>query len=774
MKISLLAMSDNCAERGFLSSCHGLRGALEPFGDCRLEYCGGIRELFAALLEGLKSSGAMVVAVSPRQYIRCKKKLIQALGVPAVRDEGVYSRILRQGLPERSGEQAALHAAVAQGAVVFPSADGLYSGFAVESDGQHIVLIPADEQRLPEMTERELLPYFSRISGIPLTRERDQEPQGESAPSEVGPVPALAVPPADPAVLPPVPAAAEELHPGEEQAAAVPAPDPVGAARDAAAALARQKCTLAIAQSKTAPLVREWAGPAQDGEAPVVRFTSYTCERNQENPREYVARLAMGAREAADTDYGAAISNVFTSGAQTAGIFIYVAVADDREAHVQRLDLEEGETPEHLIRAAACALFRSAEQIVQASTVQRAVGDLPVIVAADPPQEQTGRLSRKAKIVIGACVSALVLVCVAMGLCLRTPSVSAFNAQDALDTITFYHAAAALEELPSEESTAEPESSTQQAIQPVTEEATRPAQKPMNDPEQAGGVGGESTEKPVIKEEQGPAQEEQPVDSLTGTFTITTYGYGHGVGMSQYGANEFAKAGWSFDQILLHYYPGTALAADALAGTDGIPTAEDIARVVQQEMGSGFEPQALRAQAVAAYTYARNHGNSISGMASVDDSSSVSEKVRTAVNEVYGQIVTYGGQPINAVFHAMSAGITAASQTVWGGSTPYLQPASSPGDALQRNYMVTRTYTAQEMADILGGALGVSMSGDPAGWLTILSHDSAVNAEIGYVKKIRIQIHAGTYTELSGNYFRESIMGYSRMRSPCFTLTYTA
>lgn len=40
---------------------------------------------------------------------------------------------------------------------------------------------------------------------------------------------------------------------------------------------------------------------------------------------------------------------------------------------------------------------------------------------------------------------------------------------------------------------------------------------------------------------------------------ITTRGYGHGVGMSQYGANGMANAGYSYKDILAHYYPGTTL-----------------------------------------------------------------------------------------------------------------------------------------------------------------------------------------------------------------------
>lgn len=42
-------------------------------------------------------------------------------------------------------------------------------------------------------------------------------------------------------------------------------------------------------------------------------------------------------------------------------------------------------------------------------------------------------------------------------------------------------------------------------------------------------------------------------------ITITTYGYGHGVGLSQYGANTMAQNGSTAEQILAHYYPTTTL-----------------------------------------------------------------------------------------------------------------------------------------------------------------------------------------------------------------------
>ena len=46
-----------------------------------------------------------------------------------------------------------------------------------------------------------------------------------------------------------------------------------------------------------------------------------------------------------------------------------------------------------------------------------------------------------------------------------------------------------------------------------------------------------------------------------GRFVFTVKGYGHGLGLSQYGANAMAKSGFSCAEILAHYYPNTRLAS---------------------------------------------------------------------------------------------------------------------------------------------------------------------------------------------------------------------
>ena len=58
----------------------------------------------------------------------------------------------------------------------------------------------------------------------------------------------------------------------------------------------------------------------------------------------------------------------------------------------------------------------------------------------------------------------------------------------------------------------------------------------------------------------GVARQSAP-KSLPGSpvFVISGRGWGHGVGMAQWGAYGYAQHGSTFQQILAHYYPGTQL-----------------------------------------------------------------------------------------------------------------------------------------------------------------------------------------------------------------------
>jgi stage II sporulation protein D len=54
---------------------------------------------------------------------------------------------------------------------------------------------------------------------------------------------------------------------------------------------------------------------------------------------------------------------------------------------------------------------------------------------------------------------------------------------------------------------------------------------------------------------------EEERDAAGNLSRVTFYGggFGHGVGMSQFGADGMGKLGFTSDQILAHFYPGTEL-----------------------------------------------------------------------------------------------------------------------------------------------------------------------------------------------------------------------
>ena len=62
---------------------------------------------------------------------------------------------------------------------------------------------------------------------------------------------------------------------------------------------------------------------------------------------------------------------------------------------------------------------------------------------------------------------------------------------------------------------------------------------------------------------------------------------------------------------------------------------------------------------------------------------------------------------------------------------------------------------------------GITLSGDPATWISVLSHDAAINDDIGYVSSISV---GGKI--MSGNEFRIKLKD-GKIRSHCFTVVYT-
>lgn len=138
-----------------------------------------------------------------------------------------------------------------------------------------------------------------------------------------------------------------------------------------------------------------------------------------------------------------------------------------------------------------------------------------------------------------------------------------------------------------------------------------------------------------------------------------------------------------------------------------------LTKVVPSEMPSSFHAEALKAQAVAARTYAYadifNKTNIKYGY-TVDDSvksqvynnQDVNTKTTNAVNQTKGFIMTYNNEPINAFYYSTSAGITANANEVWinnrnlGDVIPYLI-----GKNLSKVNGEVKTFNYQDEANML-------------------------------------------------------------------------
>jgi stage II sporulation protein D len=180
--------------------------------------------------------------------------------------------------------------------------------------------------------------------------------------------------------------------------------------------------------------------------------------------------------------------------------------------------------------------------------------------------------------------------------------------------------------------------------------------------------------------------------------------------------------------------------------------------VVPKEMSPRWFPEALRAQAIAARTYAlyqmdkgKNREfdvlstttSQVYGGASVE-----MEKSSRAVDETRGMVLRYNNQLVLAYFHANSGGMTEDAQRVWTAEVPYLKAvrddysAKAPGCAWK---LTLRLDDIRKALNKKGLDIG-----------RIEKIDAVDVSPSGRVMKIRIS-HGGRVTILSGNEFRLKI-----------------
>ncbi|MCD7948427.1 MAG: stage II sporulation protein D [Oscillospiraceae bacterium] len=208
-------------------------------------------------------------------------------------------------------------------------------------------------------------------------------------------------------------------------------------------------------------------------------------------------------------------------------------------------------------------------------------------------------------------------------------------------------------------------------------------------------------------------------------------------------------------------------------------------RVVAAEMPASFEPEALKAQVVAARTYTlakmghttENHPDADictdvnccqayidPTQASTNWGANAEEntlKIATAVADTDGMVIYYNGQPIQALFHSSSAGKTVDAVEVWGNDVPYLVSVDTPEGDEVPNYHSSVSVTPEEFKTrFLAEYPDAALDGSPDTWFAEPTLNSA-----GGVASITV----------GGVNVRGSVLrSLFSLRSTFFTVTATA
>lgn len=203
---------------------------------------------------------------------------------------------------------------------------------------------------------------------------------------------------------------------------------------------------------------------------------------------------------------------------------------------------------------------------------------------------------------------------------------------------------------------------------------------------------------------------------------------------------------------------------------------------VASEMPASYPAEALKAQAVATYTYytyeknrqadsAILQGADFSAVPSTfpetyspeglkkywgDNYDKHLQTIATAVDAVFGKQMLYDGSPIFAAYHSCNAGKTESSSLIWGTEFAYLQPVVSSGDTLSPYYNTTVTISN---ADFAAAFPELSLTDNADNWIT----GTPTTSDSGTVTAITI---GGK--NYSGKQVREAL----NLRSACFMVAH--
>lgn len=730
--------------------------------------------LFYAVDTYLSAGDEVIVAAEPSGYNAMKKELLSALALSSYSCPEIAQSIAMSSDNQDNSFDMQAMCTIAENSTCHISPDGLYSGFSVNALNGRLTYIPLDFSRLDTI----LLSFIDNcLDPKPAepepTEEKGTEPTSDSAKAEN---------PYD--FSEPVSKMVYSLMQLDRRLAIATGEatmwiynlyDKIDGLSDVVNFVEIIDET-EPEQDKEETDEQEVSSPDEEPSESVSPESEASASDEQSaEPKEkesISAKTIRFAREAmrnTDSDFGAAISDVYTSENEdgTTNYFAFVAIADQKGAKAKKINTVNYEDAQLLLPHCVTVLSETVCQKVDAIASSLSLDEENVSNGGEKGEEK--KLSK------GMIAFAVIIFAIAIISPIIILTSIASGGRSDKDTTT---APVNQVLLPTDQTT-------------VADIFGTTAQTPdMFGTSPSGQTPTAGTSDAIFAPAAEPtaadisvATTAPVVSSTKGTFTFYVFGYGHGVGLSQTGANALAAQGKSFAEILANYYYGAILVSgDAYPekinykGSD-YSTRDFLAGALAAEMGDSFNHEALKAQAIAIYTFAKYYGYQLNEN-HVAYKTGASEKMYSVVDEIIknGFYIAANAQGETALtpFHATSAGKTTSYRNVWGNQTngvelTYLAGGRpSPDESSVKDFKTVVTMTSDEFKSLAESKnLGISCSGDPATWISIISHDTAINENIGYVSSINV---GGVI--MSGNDFRTKVMD-GRIRSHCFTVVYT-
>ncbi|MCR5523406.1 MAG: hypothetical protein K6F64_07190 [Clostridia bacterium] len=705
-----------------------------------------------AAVDATADGSVSVVVAEPAQYGLVKMCLFKALSVKILRSSKIKKKIGDKIDPH--SDDYNVQTAIPKGAAVFVSFDGLYSSFACPSGEGKIVFVSSDMVRLNEAIEQ----------GVFM-----DEPDTKAA------------------------ASARDLL------------------REKIAAVNESGKSVAIANSGNAAKLLTVI-KAVGGSEEV--FRSVDIEDGDSAVEDAAASMASSARKLSGSDFGAFISSPAQDGS------ISVCVAGEKAAKVNTVHPVEGEDGNKVTGAAVVTLC---DMMLEATKE-----DIQV------PEPEKKDVSKVPLIISIVCLALALILCVVIGVIGLSGRNSQAEDEAAMSETTddvrysddedfdIYEAG---EVSPLHASAYDPFLTSANRIQSTVLgalEATASFAQTTYIAGDAGMSAGDGLTTSPIDYDEGEAPEDTqttlapeetsvgsdltvstattvaigepgtsaPVTTAqpTGKFILTVYGWGHGVGMSQLGAKTMARQGSTCNEILGHYFPGTVIAVDPNTpkyvtepdenGNGGMTLLEYLCKTTKQEIGDNAPLEALKAQAVAAYTYAMFNGSFDRGQTIDYNFSYRGTKVEEAVMDILGissedewphsRYVSYNGTYADTVYCNSMAGKTASARSVWGMKLKYLSGGVSSPEEVEVSTVELTVGEVRNLISDFASSRGLTAEFDknPAKWIRIISHDGSMSESLGYVNEVKV---GGI--SVNGETFRTKVMKY-KVRSHCFTVQY--